>query len=143
MKGKRPQGPPRAPWRGQAPQERTPFRKPLAEMLGVTQQFLRNNTINWTHTEEEAQLGRKIVQRAITEARALGMAEISDHSAWELFMDIINVHLNGCPLNLHRLAETADSTAFWADLRGIKENVNREAGGLLNGFKPQFAWPQN
>lgn len=55
-----------------------------------------------------------------------------------LHIDIMVVHLNGCPLDFDKLFNS-DSEHFYKDMAGIFENINRETGKLENGFRPRCA----
>lgn len=55
-----------------------------------------------------------------------------------IFMDIVACHLNGCPLDLARLA-VADDFNLLHDVCGIGNNINHRTGRLENCFLPRYA----
>lgn len=51
-------------------------------------------------------------------------------------MDITATHANGCKLDLDKLLN-ADNFNFNHDVFGIRSNINRDTGKLLNCFLPR------
>lgn len=73
-----------------------------------------------------------IVKRASRMVQAVG----STIAIWDLEMDLINCHVNGCPLDLFKLFNS-ESDDFAHDIAGIRQNINRETGKLENCFVPR------
>jgi hypothetical protein len=83
-------------------------------------------------TKLESMIIAIIIERAILEGHC---QRINAHN---LSMDIIAAHLNGCPLDLAKLAVAAPFD-FAHDLYGICTNINRTSGELGNHFLPSTA----
>lgn len=87
-------------------------------------------TINFSTTQEDAQIIGKIADRAC--------------SVWpecdrlNFQMDITTTHANGCPLKLAELL-AADDFNFAHDVAGIYRHLDRTTGKLLDCFLPRFA----
>jgi hypothetical protein len=86
-------------------------------------------TIKFTEDPDEKQVIAKIAERA---HRRLGL------NAHQTEMDISATHANGCPLRLDEFLN-ADDWNFCLDLKGIIQNLNREAGRLAGWFVPRHA----
>lgn len=86
--------------------------------------------INWTVTKEDSEMIHEIATKA---ADRLGGA------TFEWTMDITATHANGCPLDLERMLDAADSFDFAHDLAGIRRHINRTTGEIGGFFVPRFA----
>ncbi len=62
---------------------------------------------------------------------------VPKHELQSLEMDIVACHLNGCRLDLARLA-AADDFNFWHDVYGIRAHMDRRTGTLTDHFLPRF-----
>ena len=85
--------------------------------------------IDWNTTKEERLIIFQISSRAVS----LIGADLLTTT-----MDIVAVHLNGCPLDLNELA-AADDFSFIHDIEGIARHLDRATGRLQNCFVPRFA----
>lgn len=91
--------------------------------------------ITWTKkTPEEYDLISKVANRAF---RAFRFQKGGIALNW--VMDIEAAHQT-CPLRLQDLLD-ADDFNFGHDLLGIRENIDRNTGELMNCFRPRFAQP--
>lgn len=88
--------------------------------------------INWDATDDEATAIAEIAQRA---AR-MGLGHIKE--LVDIEMDITACHLNGCPLDLARLAGLDDAN-FGHDVGGIRRFLDRHTGELTECFVPRCA----
>ncbi|KKM66842.1 hypothetical protein LCGC14_1477100 [marine sediment metagenome] len=86
--------------------------------------------INWNSTREDIELAGNIAARAV--------AADSRLNRMETIMDIEACHLNGNPLRLSDLLQ-ADGPNFAHDVYGIRANLDRESGELLNCFVPRYS----
>ena len=86
--------------------------------------------VKFNTTKEEAALITKIVERA----------KKNDVSINKLnsILDITATHCNGNPLRLATFLH-ADNFNFNHDFYGIRENLDRNSGKLLNCFLPRFS----
>ena len=90
--------------------------------------------ITWTKDKDTLELEGQIARRATNmSARAGGNYPILDAT-----MDIDACHNNGCPLKLQELLD-ADDFNFAHDVFGIRGNIDRTTGELLNCFVPRYA----
>lgn len=90
--------------------------------------------IDWTKTtKKDGALIHKIGVRAVKRALELG-AEID---LLDMTMDISACHLSN-PLKLQELLD-ADNSNFCHDVFGIRKEVNRNTGELMNGFSPRYS----
>jgi hypothetical protein len=96
--------------------------------------------INWNSTAEDDVLVKKIVDRYI-ELLDGDRARTTPFDCQGLEMDIIAVHLNGCPLDLEKLLAAPDAD-FEHDVSGISSYTNRTTGKLTNCFLPRCARPE-
>lgn len=83
--------------------------------------------IKWNTSKADAKLIDALAERA-----AKGDAELKTHYA----MNLVACHLNGCPLDLHKLA-SFDDFNFWHDISGIDNHLDRETGKLMGCFVPR------
>jgi predicted transcriptional regulator len=97
--------------------------------------------MNWNASPAEYDLAAAIAHRA----RSLlidSNAELSQFEATEYFlstlMDVIEVHLNSCPLQLAALLQ-APNFDFVHDVTGIRRHLNRQTGELQDCFLPRYA----
>lgn len=77
---------------------------------------------------------KKIVDRAVVLNEALGIDTIDRIS---LAMDLTAVHANCMQLDLVRLLE-AEAKPFLTEIHGIRQNINRQTGQLMNQYLPKF-----
>ena len=89
-------------------------------------------TIEWDATQEDSLLIAGIAARAIR----LQPGEHADKL--QLVMDVTACHANGCPLRLSALLDS-DTANFVHDISGIRQNICRNTGQLLNCFVPRYA----
>ncbi len=87
--------------------------------------------VSFDTTLEETRLISKIAQRA----------GVSGADFLDLEMDLTACHANGCPLDLEGLLNAKDFD-FLHDIMGIKSNLDRGTGQLLNQFLPRCAKPE-
>ncbi len=85
--------------------------------------------INWSTTEDDYELIRKITDRANGLLGDVGLG---------VMMDIIVCHCNGCPLKLEQLL-AADDRNFLRDITDIGMHLDRITGKLTDHFLPRFA----
>ena len=85
---------------------------------------------------EDAVIIEMIVDRAVEAAKGAGWK----YDALDARMDITACHRNGTPLKLAELL-AADDFNFSHDVFGIRRNLGRTTGNLLNNFYPRFAQP--
>ncbi len=90
--------------------------------------------VSFKTTKSDAQLIRKIVDRATKEYADLG----KNLDAMSLSMDLLATHANGCELNLQALLD-ADRFQFLHDIGGIQRHLDRQTGELGGCFLPRFA----
>lgn len=83
---------------------------------------------------EEMGLIEKIVERIIPFAKRANVS--TDKMTW--LMDITGCHCNGTPLNLEDLL-TAPDFDFIHDVFGIRSNIDRHTGRIMNHFLPRTA----
>lgn len=81
---------------------------------------------------------QELVVAIVNRAIRMGLVKNADHAGF-LKMDIMNVHLNGCPLLLEGLLASSDAT-FEHDVEGIHVHVDRQLGGLraLTTWRPHY-----
>lgn len=84
------------------------------------------------------ELESKIAHRTILLAKKLGIPCEKKGIIMDIEMDIDACHNNGCPLKLTDLLN-ADDQNFAHDVFGIRANIDRTTGKLLNCFLPRFA----
>ena len=83
------------------------------------------------------------ISRLISEIGARMMRIDSDTDRLSLEMDLGACHMNGCPLDLHKLLH-AEHGSFGHDVRGIVRFIDRTTGKLPEGkFLPRCALPEN
>ena len=97
-----------------------------------------NGTIDWNTTADEDITIARIVRRY--EKLCQESNNRSPYTTrWgriDLTMDLAACHKNGCPLNLEKLL-SFDKFSFGHDIMGIKANMDRTTGKLLNCFLPR------
>lgn len=86
--------------------------------------------INLTASKEDAELIRRIVERADNRF------EVEDKLS--MTMDLTACHLNGCPLDLEKLVAADDATLIH-DVWGITAYLDRTTGRLTKQFLPRCA----
>lgn len=86
------------------------------------------NVINFAISKAEADLISRIMLRA----------EVDKCDRQDFSMDITACHCNGNPLRLADLL-AADDFNFAHDINGIRRNLNRDTGKLMNCFSPRFS----
>lgn len=91
--------------------------------------------LNWNVSVEDDALISQIVDRG---RRLDNNRHVRGLTRLHCAMDITAVHANGTPL---RLADflAADDFNFAHDWFGIRRNLDRETGALINCFLPRFA----
>lgn len=94
---------------------------------------MARKTVSFNTTTEEAQKISAIVARAKAIDPTVDMEALS--------MDIADLHVNGCPLDLDRFL-AAELFNFVHDIAGIMRHLDRETGQLKNCFLPRFALPE-
>jgi hypothetical protein len=98
--------------------------------------------VNFSGNKEDYEIAEKIAERVYNDVLELSrsegvvLASLRTRLDWE--MDVMAVHLNGCPLRLKDLLE-ADDFNFAHDLYGIYRHLNRETGKLEDCFLPRFS----
>lgn len=91
--------------------------------------------INWDASSTEDSQIRAIAERYLTLVGQLG----EPRPLLDLRMDLTAVHLNGCPLDLEKLAEASDFMLAH-DIQGIGKHLDRLTGRLPEGvFLPRCA----
>ena len=90
--------------------------------------------IRWTRNKETMELESKIAERAVAKAKEMGV----DYDKISATMDIDACHSNGNPLKLADLLK-ADNFNFVHDVFGIRQNIDRTTGKLLNCFSPRYS----
>ena len=88
--------------------------------------------LNWNTTKEEMDAIRGIAQRAGSATQSIGEALM------DIEMDITACHLNGCKLDLAKLAGF-DEFNFAHDVGGIRRHLDRKTGKLRDCFVPRSA----
>lgn len=94
--------------------------------------------IKWNASPKDSGLIGKICERAERLAHDKGL---SRPDRMEMVMDLTAAHLNGCPLDLDGLLSAPDLD-FAHDVFGIRRNMDRQTGALLNHFLPRCARPE-
>lgn len=89
-------------------------------------------TISFEATRLERFWCRKVVDRAEVEGLLNG------RSRFEVEMDLIATHVNGCPMDFYRMM-TGDLPGFAHDIHGIAHHLDRSTGKLMDCFVPRFA----
>lgn len=93
--------------------------------------------ISFHVSAEDAELIDKIVVRGRRlDNKRLGKGPTRLHCV----MDLTAIHANGTPLRLADLL-AADDFTFTHDWFGIRRNLDRETGTLINHFLPRCAVP--
>ena len=92
--------------------------------------------IEWNASKHECDLIRKIVIRAVEDLDI--QPNGNGDTFMSLLMDIEAVHCNGNPLKLKELLN-ADDYNFLHDVHGIRGNIDRRTGALLNCFSPRYS----
>ena len=90
--------------------------------------------IKWSSNKAEMEIEAKIAQRAV----AMAQKYYLQYDQMTAVMDIDATHNNGCPLKLAELL-AADDTDFAHDVFGIRANLDRKTGKLMNCFVPRYA----
>lgn len=90
--------------------------------------------LNWANDKRTLELVGRVARRAVK------LAEQHDikYNNLKARMDIEACHCNGCPLDLQGLLDTDDGN-FGHDVFGIRANIDRTTGQLLNCFLPRYA----
>ena len=91
--------------------------------------------LKWTTTEADAILIHTIATRAQPLLEKITRGKLP---RGHVEMDLTAVHLNGCPLDLKRLA-LAPQADLLHDVAGIYRHLDRETGELGGCFLPRFA----
>ena len=101
--------------------------------------------LNFKASTSDSQLIRLIISRAkalfdaMPEAKAAAVGSEHDKVDWlGLEMDITVAHLNGCPLDLRGLHDSANFNLVH-DLFGIRRHLDRTTGKLSELFVPRYA----
>ncbi|MFA5401262.1 MAG: hypothetical protein WC359_12515 [Dehalococcoidia bacterium] len=92
--------------------------------------------IKWDLTREDDALIRAIADRYMALMKEMGAPRFDDKTG--VVMDITAVHLNGTPLNLDSLLK-AENNDFMHDVTGIRFNLDKKTGTLMNCFDPRYA----
>ena len=95
---------------------------------------LKREGTNWEATSEEHILQSKIGERASALAKAVGI----EYKQITAMMDVGACHSNGNPLRLADLLESDDAN-FAHDVFGIRANIDRTTGKLMNCFVPRYS----
>jgi len=90
------------------------------------------DTVRFDCTKQESQLIAIIVKRF------LKLAKLPASRSLDLNMDVTACHVNGCKLDLERLA-AADDFNLAHDVAGINRHIDRSNGKLMNCFLPRFS----
>jgi hypothetical protein len=90
--------------------------------------------INWTDDKATMELETKIAQRAVVMAYSFNIK----YKQLDAIMDIDACHSNGNPLKLEELLK-ADDANFAHDVFGIRTNIDRKTGKLMNCFVPRYS----
>lgn len=89
---------------------------------------------NYLATPEDSVLISQIIARALE-----SFAPFSHYAAGMRLEFILTAcHVNGCPLDLHKLLES-DDESFWHDLDGINTHLHKQTGALGDYFVPRAA----
>lgn len=103
-------------------------------------QQLGGRPLNWQFTPEEKHLVEQAVDRLMDLARDAGVPASVGLNRELMVMDLLCVHCNGCPLNLHQLLLGSDDDLSH-DLLGIGKCLDRLTGQLMHGFRPRHRRP--
>lgn len=95
------------------------------------------NKVSFKCSREDSLLVTRIVDRTVKLARAYGVS----YDRLDASMDIRACHCNGCPLDLQKLLD-APEFDFAHDVFGIRENIDRTTGQLIDCFLPRCALPE-
>jgi hypothetical protein len=85
--------------------------------------------INWDATDDDTLAIHRIAKR---------WATMTGQALLDTDMDITACHLNGCPLDLAKLAAFDDAN-FGHDVGGIRHYIHHDTGELTNCFVPRCA----
>ena len=94
--------------------------------------------IGWTCTKEECQIVARIAGRAYQIAQEVGV----EYPKIGIIMDVEACHCNGNPLRLDDL-HNAEKEDFAHDVFGIRANIDRTTGKLLNCFSPRYSMQED
>lgn len=95
---------------------------------------MQTEIVSFDVSEEDAELCRRIADRAVTLARRTMLPL----NLTDVLMDVEATHANGCKLRLAELL-AADDFNFSHDVFGIKRHLDRTTGKLTGFFVPRFA----
>ena len=100
--------------------------------------------MNWNACKHDYELASQIAKRALALAEEvegpMNLRKASDFQRTTM-MDIVAVHVNGCPLQLEELLR-APRFDFAHDVFGIRRHINRQTGQLQDCFLPCYAVAQ-
>lgn len=65
--------------------------------------------------------------------------EMPERELIDITMDLTACHLNGCPLDLKRMAEWPHMFDLLHDVYGIARHIDRKTGKIGGFFVPRFA----
>lgn len=91
-------------------------------------------TVSFKVSKEDQKIISQIVQRTLEMAAKYNI----DYDRITAEMDITACHASGCPLDLAALLK-ADDYNFAHDVFGIRKDLNRDTGELINCFLPRFS----
>lgn len=93
--------------------------------------------VSFDTTKEEAQLIRRIVERA----RPIFERQGVPFNVQDRMMDLAATHANGCPLDFQKFLDFDDFN-FSHDFVGIFNCLNRDTGRLERHFLPRCSKPK-
>lgn len=86
---------------------------------------------------DASMMERKAARSIATRAKAIYAENGVKRDRYDIEMDLIATHANGCPLDLARMAE-ADDFNLMHDVGGIGRHLDRDTGKLTGHFRPRF-----
>lgn len=107
-----------------------------SELPVPTDKQLGARPLNWDFTPADKDLADRAVARLLDLAEASGVPPHKRLNRELMVMDLLCVHCNGCPMNLHQLLLGSDDDLSH-DLLGIGMCIDRTTGQLFHGFKPR------
>ena len=94
--------------------------------------------MKWKTSKEALEKISDLADRSQKLAKSL---DVLGFNKMHWMMNLEAVHLNGCPLDLDRLA-TFDDFNFAHDIFGIERYLDKKTGKLRNCFVPRCAKPE-
>jgi hypothetical protein len=94
--------------------------------------------VKFNATRKEFECIRRIALRYIETVYETFPSSVRKQAIQPTMMDITACHLNGCPLDLERMASGTNFDLLH-DVCGINEHLDRRTGKLKDCFLPRFA----